>query len=69
MSKTGYQGVTIPADRRVALEIGFGETELRERVKKAGGYWNSEKKAWILPYHKVLKMGLERRMIDEKTGL
>lgn len=62
-------GVTIPADRRVALKIAFGESELREQIKRAGGYWNPEQKAWMLTYHKVLQMGLERRMVDEKTGL
>ena len=62
-------GVIIPADRRVALKIGFNETELREQIKQAGGYWNPGKKAWILSYHKVLQMGLERRMVDEETDL
>ena len=62
-------GVLFSSDRRVAIQIGFGETELREQVKSAGGFWNPNKKAWILSYHKVLQMGLERRMIDEMTGL
>ncbi len=62
-------GVIIPADRRVEIRIGFGETELREKVKEAGGFCNPDKKAWIISYHKVLQMGLERRMIDELDGL
>jgi hypothetical protein len=61
--------VTIPADRRVALKIGFGETELREQIKDAGGYWNPDKKAWILSYRRVLQMGLDRRVIDEIGSL
>ena len=62
-------GVIIPADRRISIRIGFGEAELREQVKKAGGFWNPEKKAWVISYHNVLKMGLERRLIDELDGL
>lgn len=62
-------GVVIPADRRVEIRIGFGETELREKVKSAGGFWNPDKKAWVISYHKVLQMGLERRVIDELDGL
>jgi len=62
-------GVVIPADRRVEVQIGFGETELREKVKKAGGFWNPDKKALVLSYHKVLQMGLERRVKDEMNGL
>jgi hypothetical protein len=54
------QGVTIPMDSRVAIQIGYGETELRELVKAAGGFWNPEKKVWM----KVLEMGLERRMME-----
>lgn len=61
-------GVTIPTDKLVGVKIGFGETELRERVKKSGGYWNPEKKSWMLSFHKVLQMGLERRMVDGKLG-
>ncbi|MEJ2156388.1 MAG: hypothetical protein P8X96_13705 [Desulfobacteraceae bacterium] len=57
-------GVTIPMDSRVAIRIDYGETELRELVKGAGGYWNPEKKVWMLSYHKVLEMGLEGRMRD-----
>ena len=62
-------GVIIPTHRSVAIKIGFGESELREKVKQAGGYWNPDQKAWILSYREVLKMGLERRMIDQMTGL
>ena len=64
-----FPGVTIPADRKFALKIGFGETELRELVKNVGGYWNPDKKAWILSYHSVLQMGLERRVMDELEPL
>lgn len=58
-------GVAIPMDSRVAIQIGYGETELRESVKMAGGYWNPEKKVWMLSYQKVLEMGLERRVVDK----
>lgn len=62
-------GVLMSADKRVKIRIGFGETELREQIKKAGGFWNPDKKVWMLSYHKVLQMGLERRIIDDLEGL
>ena len=62
-------GVTMQADRRAAVKIGYHETELREQIKQAGGFWNIRKKVWILSCYKVLQMGLEHRMIDEETGL
>lgn len=67
--KDWIPGVTIPVNKPVAIKVGYGETDLREQVKAAGGYWNPDKKAWILSFNKVLRLGLERRMIDEKTGL
>ena len=55
----------ISPQRRVYFRIGYGEGELRALVKQAGGYWNPDKKAWHLPYGKVLEMGLEQRIMDE----
>jgi hypothetical protein len=52
-------------EQRVYFRIGYGESELREQVKQAGGYWNPEKKAWHLSYKRVLELGLETRIIDE----
>jgi hypothetical protein len=56
-----------PATRRVYFKIGYGETELRELVKRAGGYWNSGKEAWHLEYLTVIQLGLERQIIDPDT--
>lgn len=57
-------GVRFPAERQVAVRIGYHEHDLRERVKSAGGYWDAEKKAWRLDFGKVLALGLERRITD-----
>lgn len=62
-------GTIIAPDKRVLVRIGFDEMELRELVKQAGGYWHPQKKAWHLPFSKVLEMGLEKRLIDEELGL
>lgn len=62
-------GVAIPADKRLPITVGYGETELREQIKAAGGFWNAEKRAWILSYRTILRMGLENRIIDEELGM
>jgi hypothetical protein len=62
-------GVIIPVDRKVPLKIGFGEADLRDKVKSAGGYWNPDQKAWMLSYRQVLHLGLERRVIDPVPDL
>jgi hypothetical protein len=49
----------VPAGKRAYFKIGYGELELREQVRLAGGYWNPDKKAWHLEYRKVIEPGLE----------
>lgn len=61
--------IIIPRDKVVAIRIGFGESDLREKVKNEGGYWNPEKKHWTLSYQKVLQLGLERRILDSDVDL
>jgi len=58
-------GVMFPQDRQVFVRIDYGERELREKVKQAGGYWDAERKAWRLSLNRVLSMGMERRIVDE----
>lgn len=58
-------GVAIPMDRRVHIRIGYHETELREKVKSAGGFWDAENKAWLLSYKAVLQMELDERIVGE----
>lgn len=62
-------GVIFPRDRLVNVRIGYGEKELREKVKQSGGYWDAERKAWRLAFNRVLALGLERRIIDETLDL
>lgn len=62
-------GTSISPDKRVMLRIGYGETELREKMKETGGFWNAEQKAWTLSYHKSLRLGLEQRIIDPEFDL
>ena len=58
------QGITIPSDKIVPLRIAYGEIELREKVKEAGGYWDSKNKCWKLSYRLVYALGLEKRIMD-----
>jgi len=58
----------IPATWRVYVRVGYGETELRELIKQAGGYWNPDKKGWQLTYRSVIELGPEKRIIDQDIG-
>jgi len=59
-------GIIFPTTERVLLRIGYGETEMREAVKAAGGFWDPEKKGWVLAWRKVVELGLEQRIIEKK---
>lgn len=61
-------GVNIPAEKTVSVRISYGETELRERIKREGAYWDADRKLWRLAYRKVLELGLDRRVVDEELG-
>ena len=55
----------ITPDKLVNIRIGFGETELREKAKEHGAFWDREQKTWRLSYRKVIELGLEKRIVDE----
>ena len=50
--------------RDVLLHINYQETDLRQQVKQAGGFWLKNKKLWRLGYEKVVQLGLEKRIVE-----
>ncbi len=66
--KDWIPGVLVPAEKMVSVQVAFGEKNLRDAIKDAGGYWDPAIKAWILSYRNVLKLGLERRILDPNVG-
>jgi len=47
----------------VLVRVGYHETQLRARVRGAGGRWDPMQKAWALPLEVVKQMGLEGRVV------
>ena len=52
-----------PSDR-CWFRIHYREAELRETVKAAGGQWQPQERLWKLPYETVIKLGLDKRIIQ-----
>jgi hypothetical protein len=52
----------------VSLRIEGYETELREKVKVAGGRWNPEKKLWYVRYGKISGTVLEKHIHIDESG-
>ena len=49
--------------RRVGLRVGYHESELRQRVKAAGGTWFKDEKLWYVSADRVNALGLESRVV------
>ena len=58
-------GVIITPDKQVSVKIDYGESELREKVKAAGAWWDKKRKVWTMSYKSALQLGLEHRIDDE----
>ncbi|NTU63229.1 MAG: hypothetical protein HGB05_07455 [Chloroflexi bacterium] len=56
-----------PLPARTGVRIAYGETELRSRVKAAGGIWDAEHKVWRLPKSVIRKLQLEQRVVTENA--
>ena len=55
-------------DRIVGVRVALAEVSIRDRVKRAGGWWNPEAKVWQLRYERALKLGLSRRIVDSEAS-
>ena len=48
----------------VFVRVAYEETELRKRVKAAGGKWNQRKGVWEMAYANVIELGLTDRIVE-----
>ena len=48
----------------VLVRVAYEETELRKRVKTAGGKWNQRKGVWEMAYANVIALGLRDRIVE-----
>lgn len=56
-----------PLPPPVMVRIDFEETELRLRVKAAGGLWDGKRKLWRVPVPVVRELKLSRRVVRADT--
>ena len=55
-----------PSPERLTVRVAYWETELRERVKAAGGIWRPRQKLWEMRYEDVVALGLESRVVVDE---
>ena len=56
------QQQVLPRKRMVMIRVDYKETELRQKIKQAGGKWDPERKRWLLSQHQAEKLGLTTRI-------
>src|SRR5713101_2724791 len=56
------------AEAIVGVRVGFGEVEIRDRVKQAGGKWNRGRKVGEMRYAQVIALQLEARIVEEEAS-
>ena len=56
---------TEPSSKQLAIRVEYWETELRERVKAAGGIRRPRLKLWELRYEDVVALNLESRVVTD----
>jgi hypothetical protein len=54
--------------QRVALRIHWGETDLRQRIKSAGGWWDPHRRLWLLRRDHAERLGLLHRVAAVASG-
>lgn len=56
----------VPAPE-VWLHVEYGETQLRQAVKQAGGIWDSQRRLWRIRANAVKSLGLKDRVVTPDT--
>jgi len=56
------------AAQRVALRIHWGETDLRQRIKSNGGWWDPHRRLWLLRRDHAERLGLLHRVAAGAGG-
>jgi len=54
-------------DRMVEVRVALPEAAMRQRVKSAGGQWDSRRRVWKLRYDRAVALGLTTRIVEEKN--
>ena len=55
----------ISSQQRLGIKVEYWETDLRDKVKAAGGIWRPRHKFWELRYKDVIALGLESRVVRD----
>jgi hypothetical protein len=52
----------VNSNAMVRVQVGIGEKQLQDRVRRAGGRWNAKVRLWEMRYDGVVQLGLKSRI-------
>ena len=55
------------ASLRLPIRVEYWETDVREKVKSAGGIWRPRHKLWEMRYEDIVALGLESRVVQAEN--
>lgn len=57
-----WEPLPYPRSAQVGVRVGLPESDVRRRVKDAGGKWDPQRGLWMLRYDQVIALGLVERI-------
>ncbi|MEE4239019.1 MAG: hypothetical protein V2I51_20045 [Anderseniella sp.] len=64
-SKADKVQAPVPTPQRLGVRVEYWETDVREKVKAAGGIWRPRQKLWELGYEDIVALALESRVVGD----
>jgi hypothetical protein len=59
-----WEPLPYPHSAAVGVRVGLPESDVRRRVKEAGGKWDPQRGLWMLRYDQVVALGLVERIVS-----
>ena len=53
------------SNKRLSLNVAYGEFEVGKAIKAAGGVWDARQKVWRLAYKQVVALRLMDRVVSD----
>lgn len=57
-----------PVPHQLGIRVEYWETDVREKVKAAGGIWRPRQKVWEMQYKDVVALGFESKVVADDTA-
>jgi hypothetical protein len=64
VEESRWEPLLYPRSAAVGVRVGLPESDVRRRVKDAGGKWDPQRGLWLLRYNQVVALRLVERIVS-----